>query len=319
MMSDKVETDKLQEAAEWFFRQDGAPLSATDEVLFQNWLIASEENRAAYAEISGTWHELAHVPDISSVPHLSPSIITKNYWFRAPMPVAAVFSCFFLLLGGAWYSDFATRISADGYTETGELQTLHLPDGSTAEMNSGTAIAIHYSSSERRLRLLKGEAVFTVSADAQRPFVVEANGGEATALGTVYAVRDDEKGATVTVVESHVAIAALPEGQNVRLGPDQRVSYQNGMMSAVQAVDAQSETAWRRHKLIFVDKPLGDVIDELNRYHKGMIRIVDNSISTRRISGVFETNDIVAVIDTLKKSFGFNDTRLGNLVILIHQ
>lgn len=314
MMLNRNETDKLQEAAEWFFRQDGAPLSAADEVRFQSWLIASEDNRAAYAEISGTWHELADVPAYAPSP-----IIAKTTWFRAPMPVAAVFSCFFLLLGGAWYSDFATRISADGYTETGEVQTLHLPDGSTAEMNSGTAIAIHYSSSERRLRLLKGEAVFTVSADAQRPFVVEANGGEATALGTVYAVRDDEKGATVTVVESHVAIAALPEGQNVRLGPDQRVSYQNGMMSAVQSVDAQSETAWRRHKLIFVDKPLGDVIDELNRYHKGMIRIVDSSISTRRVSGVFETNDIVAVIDTLKKSFGFNDTRLGNLVILIHQ
>lgn len=314
MMLNRNETDKLQEAAEWFFRQDGAPLSAADEVRFQSWLIASEDNCAAYAEISGTWHELADVPAYTPSP-----IIAKTTWFRAPMPVAAVFSCFFLLLGGAWYSDFATRISADGYTETGEVQTLHLPDGSTAEMNSGTAIAIHYSSSERRLRLLKGEAVFTVSADAQRPFVVEANGGEATALGTVYAVRDDEKGATVTVVESHVAIAALPEGQNVRLGPDQRVSYQNGTMSAVKSVDAQSETAWRRHKLIFVDKPLGDVIDELNRYHKGMIRIVDSSISTRRVSGVFETNDIVAVIDTLKKSFGFNDTRFGNLVILIHQ
>lgn len=314
MMLNRNETDKLQEAAEWFFRQDGAPLSAADEVRFQSWLIASEDNRAAYAEISGTWHELADVPAYASSP-----IIAKTTWFRTPMPVAAVFSCFFLLLGGAWYSDFATRISADGYTETGEVQTLHLPDGSIAEMNSGTAIAIHYSSSERRLRLLKGEAVFTVSVDAQRPFVVEANGGEATALGTVYAVRDDEKGATVTVVESHVAIAALPEGQSVRLGPDQRVSYQNGMMSAVQSVDAQSETAWRRNKLIFVDKPLGDVIDELNRYHKGMIRIVDSSISTRRVSGVFETNDIVAVIDTLKKSFGFNDTRLGNLVILIHQ
>lgn len=314
MMLNRNETDKLQEAAEWFFRQDGAPLSAADEVRFQSWLIASEDNRAAYAEISGTWHELADVPAYASSP-----IIAKTNWFRVPMLVAAVFSCFFLLLGGAWYSDFATRISADGYTETGEVQTLHLPDGSIAEMNSGTAIAIQYSSSERRLRLLKGEAVFTVSTDAQRPFVVEANGGEATALGTVYAVRDDEKGATVTVVESHVAIAAFPEGRNVRLGPDQRVSYQNGTMSAVQSVDAQSETAWRRHKLIFVDKPLGDVIDELNRYHKGVIRIVDSSISTRRVSGVFETNDIVAVIDTLKKSFGFNDTRLGNLVILIHQ
>ncbi|MFK4824902.1 FecR family protein [Paenochrobactrum sp. BZR 588] len=312
-MSGSAKTDKLNEAAEWFFRQDGVRLSVSDEISFQSWLAASDENRAAYAEISGTWDELAQIPQPAV---MTAPIARHNWWSKS---VSAAFASVFLLAAGAWYSDVATRISADGYTGTGELQTMHLPDGSIAEMNSGTAIALSYSPDERRIRLLKGEAVFTVSADPQRPFIVEANGGEAVALGTVYGVRDDDNGATVTVIESHVAISASANGQQVKLGQDQRISYMDGKLASIQSVDAASETAWRRNKLIFVDKPLGEVVDELNRYHKGMIRIIDGSIRSRRVSGVFETTDIIKVIDTLKKSFGLNDTRLGEMVILIHQ
>ncbi len=105
----------------------------------------------------------------------------------------------------------------------------------------------------------------------------------------------------------------------MQLNTDERVRYENGDVGAVEPIDANSETAWRRRKLIFVDRPLGEVVDELNRYHKGMIRIIDGSIRAKRISGVFETGNIVGVIDALEKSFGFRDTRLGDLVILIHR
>ncbi len=303
--------DPLEEAAMWFFRQDGGSLSPADEARFRLWLAAADENRAAYAEISGTWQELGEITKAAYPP--------KNVWRRVVMPVAASLTCICILSGGNWYFDLSTRISADSYTATGELKTLALPDGSTAEMNGDTAVALSYSVNERRIRLIKGEAVFTVSPDAQRPFIVEARGGEAKALGTVYGVRENADGVTVTVIESHVGIAAASGSPSVRLGADQRVHYRDGHLGTIEAVDAASETAWRRRKLIFVDKPLGEVVDELNRYHSGIIRIVDGSIRSRRISGVFETGDIANVVDALEKSFGFSDTRLGNLIILIHR
>lgn len=313
MISGSAKTDKLEEAAKWFFRQDGNTLSLSEQISFQSWLAESEENRVAYAEISGTWYELSQIPHPDIMFVSKPS---QNWW---PKSMAAVLACVFLLVAGAWYTDIAIRISADGYTAIGELQTMQLPDGSIAEMNSGSAIALNYTSNERRIRLLKGEAVFTVSTDPHRPFIVEAKGGEAVALGTVYGVRDDNNGATVTVIESHVAISASAHGQPIELGQDQRISYRDGKLTSIQSVDAETETAWRRHKLIFVDKPLGEVVDELNRYHKGMIRIIDGSIRSRRVSGVFETTDIIKVIDALKNSFSLNDTRLGEMIILIHQ
>ncbi|MBY3075192.1 FecR family protein [Rhizobium laguerreae] len=312
-MTDFNDKEMLEQAAEWFFRRDGGRLSVEDEVAFRSWLAASDRHRAAYSEIAGTWQDLGAIQPTPAV--LTPPPPARDFL----RPIAAAFTFLCLLGLGTYVLDVPSRLFADGYTAVGEFQVLALPDGSTAEMNSGTAITIAYSSGERRIHLMKGEAVFTVTSDQHRPFIVESEGGEATALGTVYGVRNDDRGGVVTVVESHVAVSGKPAGASVELGPDERVRYEDGHLGAIEKVDAASETAWRRRKLIFVDQPLGEVVNELNRYHKGVIRIVDESISARRVSGVFETNDIVKVIDALEKSFGFNDTRLGSLVILIHR
>jgi transmembrane sensor len=318
-MKDPDSRDSLEEAAEWFFRQDGGSLSPAEEARFRAWLAASEDHRAAYAEISGTWHEMGSVP-VPARPLRAPARRSRTGFSTSVFrPIAAALAVCLFLTGGAWYLDVPTRVLADNYAAVGELETVTLPDGSVAELNSGSAIALAYSAGERRIRLLKGEAMFTVSADAGRPFIVEALGGEAKALGTVYGVREDGSSVTVTVVESHVAVSVGAGGASVRLNPDERIRYEGGHLGAVEPVDTESETAWRRRKLIFVDRPLGEVVDELNRYHRGMIRIIDGSIRARRISGVFETGDIVGVIDALEKSFGFRDTRLGGFVILIHR
>jgi FecR protein len=74
-----------------------------------------------------------------------------------------------------------------------------LADGSHVELNSQSAIAIHYDAGQRRVRLLEGEAWFEVSPDPVRPFVVEASGGTVTALGTAFNVDAEKERAHVTV------------------------------------------------------------------------------------------------------------------------
>lgn len=59
-------------------------------------------------------------------------------------------------------------------------------------LNTDSAIAVHYGASRREIELLAGEAGFTVAKAADgdgRAFVVQAAGGEVTALGTRFVVR----------------------------------------------------------------------------------------------------------------------------------
>lgn len=296
----------LEEAVDWFVRRDAGPFSEAEERSFEAWLAADPAHGAAYREIERIWS------DAERLPVTAPPRPQSRFRQGAAMAVAA--SLLLLVLVGL---DVPTRLQADARSGVGETKTVTLPDGSTAMLNTASAIAVDYTADERRVRLLSGEAAFTVARDAGRPFRVEASGGLSTALGTVFLVRALDDGATVTVLESRVAVA-LAGGKAV-LAPNQRVSYAADRgLGPVESVDARAAMAWRRGKLIFADRRLGEVIEELNRYHLGEIRILDPALAERKVSGVFETRDPVAAVDALESSLGLRSTRLSDLLILLH-
>ena len=62
-----------------------------------------------------------------------------------------------------------------------------------------------------------------------------------------------------------------------------------------------------------------EAIDELNRYYFGAILVLDGSLRSRKVNGVFETRDPVAVVDALEESLRLRSTRLSDLLILLHR
>lgn len=315
-MSAERQRDALDEAAEWFFRQGDCPLAPDDQRRFDAWLAASPQHRAAFDEVSRTWNELANVARPPSSRSLG-AVATRRPLSRIATSAGTMAA---LLLVAAWSFDLPTRLQADAYTVTGETRSLTLADGSSVELNSSSAIAVDYSDAARSVRLLKGEAVFTVTPDKLRPFTVLSRGGAATALGTVYDVRHGEDGSTVTVLESQVRVSPTDNAfSSVTLSAGEQVRYGAEGIGIVEHVDVASEAAWRRGKLIFIERPLGSVVEELNRYHRGIIRIVGDDLHDRRINGVFELADIATAVDTLETSLGIRSTRLGNYIIVLHQ
>ncbi|MGU3495732.1 FecR family protein [Xanthobacteraceae bacterium A53D] len=324
-MSDVEKLTALDAAADWYVRRDAGPLDPTEEAQFQAWL-SEPENRAAFEEIAGTWADLGLIPRPSTLPmaanddarapaihapaRRAPSL--RRWAYGAIAATAAV-----LVVGSAL--DLPMMLEADAMTATGEIRTLALADGSSVELNTASALAIDYSASERRIRLLRGEAVFTVAKDAARPFVVEAASGNAVARGTVFAVSKDGEQATVTVLESRVGVSYPEAARPVELSAGEAVGYSPRGVGTVRVVDADTETAWRRGKLVFVDRPLGEVIAELNRYYAGRIQIVDGSISSEPVSGVFDIRDPVRVLDAVEETLGLQSTRLTSYLVLLHR
>ena len=80
------------------------------------------------------------------------------------------------------------------------------------------------------------------------------------------------------------------------LSPGEQVAFGSDIgMGQIQKVD-DAETdgvaaSWFRRPA------LGSVIGEINRYLGGAIQIVDPAIADRSVSGVFETNDPVTIVD----------------------
>lgn len=321
----------METAVEWFVRRDGDSLSSEEQAAFDAWLAAEPEHRTAYSEVERLWSELNALPSGRALPARRPASAaapavsvhhpSPRPRFRRRFAAAALAVGFCLLL--AIGADLPTRLLADARTGVGETKLVTLPDGSTVLLNTASAIAIDYAPGQRRVRLLKGEAAFTVARNSDSPFTVETDDGASTALGTVFLVRQHETATTVTVIESRVAVAlegrSGPAAEAV-LSANQRITYAAGRgLGPVETIDPREATAWQRGKLIFVDLGLGDVIDQLNRYHVGQILITDDALSSVRVNGVFDMGDAVAVVDTLEESLALDSTRMTNLLILLHR
>lgn len=181
-----------------------------------------------------------------------------------------------------------------------------------------SAVTIEIRSTDRRIRLLKGEALFTVAPDRSRPFTVQAAIGETMALGTQFSVRRTGADTEVTVTEHSVMLVSgegkgasliLREGQSIRYGADSRID-------APRSINTEAATAWTDGVLVFKDAPLCQVVAEIGRYHPGYMTIVGDA-SSLHVCGVFRIDDPVAAISRLQKSLGLRSVQLSRSLIVI--
>ena len=319
-----IPKDVSDAASRWVTARDAGTLTDSDEREMAAWLAADPLHARAFAQVEALWGTMSggqiKAALRSRYAGTLPVRATFRHrpWLSRQWAGPALAASLAVIVVGS-VNDWPTRLRADAMTETGERRDVPLDDGSVVQLNTGSAITIDYRGDRRVIRLLKGEAAFTVAPDRARPFTVEAGGGSTTALGTRFIVRRDGEDTDVTVTEHRVRVAwpsppdsqfDLDEGQTTRYGP-------GGILRA-RSVDAKAVSSWTRGILVFVDRPLGDVVAELNRYHPGFIRVIGAGLATRRVSGGFSTNDPLGAIDSLQGTLGIGSTRITDRLIFLH-
>lgn len=315
----------IDEAAHWIAAAEGDALSAEERAARDAWLAADPRHARAFAEMQDIWAHMAGVPETpslrASLP-TSPGHRTRRSAPRAVAPrrhrwvgpaMAASMALLLIVVAG----DLPTRLQADEMTATGERRIVKLPDGSIIHLDTDSAVAFDFAGDRRVVRLLGGEAAFIVAPDRNRPFTVKANGGSATALGTRFLVRNEDGGASVTVTEHSVRVAyPAPQGPSAVVAEGRTLAYgRNGLGQAAPANTADA-MAWTEGVLVFKDAPLGQIVAEIGRYHRGYVRVLGEA-QDLRVSGVFRIDDPMAAIDQLQRSLGLRSTRLTDRLIFI--
>lgn len=301
--------DPEEEALFWIARMTSGHASDTDRRRFEIWR-AVPENAAFYAELEHVWAgigEALQTPD--NVVELRPRVRRFEGWGRR---VAAVAACVTLMgLAGyqyetVWQYDQVTQGAARGHAE--------LADGSRIELNTGSALKIDYSGKDRRVTLARGEAFFDVKHDETRPFVIKAGDGEVRVLGTAFSVKREGDGARVTVIRGKVRVSA---GDTfVDVVPNQQVAFDGGAPGAIAQVDATSELAWSTGHLILRNRPLGEVLAQVDRYYSGSIVLENEKAAKRRVNAVVDLDHIDDWLASVSKSQGVKATRSFGTVYL---
>jgi transmembrane sensor len=300
-----------REAAMWFARllDDDTPQS--DYALFRTWLEADERNGQAYARLEKLWaaagSEIVPSHKSQSNKNRSDRGVSRRGLLKATSAA--------ILLTGAGVTTWTLIGRADYSTGTGELKTVMLEDGSRVELSAASAISVDITASVRRIILHHGEAFFSVTEDSARPFIVQAGDVRATALGTAYSVGITSERTSVAVTEHTVRVDA--GGRHIDLGEGDAIDVENGRLGATDTGEAGNRLAWRSRQLVFLARPLSEVITEVNRWRRGNLILRDPQLARRRITIVIDLKDIEGIDLTLEQGLPITLTSYTPLITLV--
>lgn len=313
------------EAITWFARLHCGDATEDTRREFEAWRACNPLHALEYDGVRAIWGDLDGLKaeadqerggekTVSGNPVYPPVRTRRSGVVRWAASLAAMLLVF--LAGSFWLPDIMGQLTSDYYTQPGERKTLTLADGSTVYLDTDSAVSVDFSPQKRRLVLDWGCALFEVAKDKERPFEVVAGGGTVRALGTAFEVRKKQDQVIVTVLESEVQVAR--DLSKVNLVPGQQVRYGSDTgLSGVESVDRGQIAVWRRGKLSFSDQQLGEVIEEVNRYRKGMILILDEQLRTSRVSGIFDISDPDAVVRALQTTLPIRIQQVTSYLTLL--
>lgn len=300
--------DSARDAAiDWWLRQNNGPLSKKEQAVFAAWLVSDEANKAAFEKISRISGYIAD--------QRSEAKSRRRARRSRAKPAAALAGAIALFV---FFDDLSVFLRSDYSTGTGQTELVTLEDGSHVQLGAKSAIAVRYSLGQRRVSLLQGEAWFEAAPDPARPFVVEAAGGTITALGTAFDVAVEKAWAHVLVAQHQVSIVS--GGQSVIVAEGQQSAYsESAPAQPPEPVNVEHAAAWRRGRLIFRNRPLGEVVEALGRYHHGYVYFVNSALRARPVTGVFRADDPLAALEEIETSLGVRATYLSNYLIFLHE
>lgn len=345
--------DIEEEAAAWIARLDGKPPREWPPE-FRTWLAADLKHQAAFTRLTVAWrrfdplrklrpldratvdedllaprapvhdglstqvspHGIAHSAAVEPlhVRHREP-VPAKRAGWRMLRPVLAIAALALIVVSVSWLvlGDLHSRVYE---TNVGGHERVPLEDGSVIELNTNTRIRVKFSDTRREIILQRGEALFTVAHQADRPFEVAVAGVTVQAVGTEFSVRrHDDRLVETLVNEGHVVmfqtnrVLGLPFGRHAMepiLGPGDRALVDGPRVSVMNTgvADVRRRFMWVTGRVEFRGETVSELVQELNRYSLHRIVILDPELGTRSAAGAFDVTQPESFVPALSSVYG---------------
>lgn len=346
-MKSTEELNALEDqAAEWVVRRD-AGLTAEQQAEFEHWLAADPRHFAAFAEMDAALGALNRPRELGRGQEVARELIIwdvqkrqghhRTRW-KAAYSILAAAAAIAVAAVLVWnYTREATSPSVATMTLRPELRKL--PDGSVVELNANAEIFVDFTSVRRGVRLVRGEALFTVTKDSTRPFVVTGGNVEVRAVGTAFVVRLDPANVNVLVTEGRVLVGqaapmesasgtpALPPPPPVMVAAGDRIAVPaDGSMiikpkvEPVTSLELNTALAWREMRFEFTNTSLAEAVELFNRKSKVKLSLADPALADLRVSGIYWADNADGFASLIELSLDIEAVREAeNRIVLLRR
>ncbi|MFT6489428.1 MAG: transmembrane sensor [Parvibaculaceae bacterium] len=325
MQNDLDKRPEPTTASEWRIALKENPSDARLQRRFEQWRAADVENRQAWEEVSHLTQLMKRLePEFEptrQTPRQKRSAIrvlkTAEVARRRPFLGSAIAACLAFmvgvsLLGGTW---------ADYETGTKELQVVTLADGSEVTLAPNSAINVAYEKGQRLVELVKGKALFDVTANKQRPFIVQAKQMDVTVLGTSFEVKNAHGSGPASVAVRHGKVrvaqkqSAQPETHILGAGEWTAFAENSDAVSGIRNVSRIG--SWQNNLLLAQGNALEEVVAELDDYFTGVILVAGEQLGRQPVTGVYQLDDPEAALLAISVSHGAKIYRLSPWILIV--
>lgn len=306
--SDDGLLDPLTETAlEWLVHLHSGDETEQDWQDYESWKTANAAQVAASQAAEALWENIG--------PAVKRPVIRKA--ITQLLIVLLLFGGLFNVGVQQHFIDSPASLLADHRTSTESSERITLADGSYLQLDASTQVDINFTRSVRRVIVYNGQIHVDVASDKNRPFEVVAADVTVRALGTGFNVKRYGEQVAVVVTEHSVQITQANNAASITLKESQTLQYNDttGFTSPAPA-DLSTLMAWRRGRLIFDNKPLGDVVQDMQRYSDSTIVFLSDDLKQQRVTGVFDIDDINGMLAAVENTLPVTVRRLPWLIVL---
>lgn len=305
-----------REALAWILRLKSGEATVADAEALARWRAEHPDRDAAFREAARIWQLLgpavaAAVRASDLQPARRPLLARRAVLCGALAASVAAAAVMVRPPLDLWPS--LSELAADFRTAKGERRRIVLAGEVVIDLNTQTSLSRR--GSDRQLDLLAGEALVTCRRSPAGQLELAAAGGSVVAEDADFAVRCDNGAVTVSCLSGTVEVQH--RAGSVKLAAGLQTDYSARSISQPIVSDAEVATGWMSGRLVFKDRPLGQVIDEVNRYRSGRIVVIDSTVARRTVNATFHLDRLDDVIAQIRDAFGVSVTTLPGGLVLI--
>ncbi|NVO04139.1 MAG: FecR domain-containing protein [Bacteroidetes bacterium] len=285
------------------------------------WLKSNEDNQKLFSEYQKTWEAIEKSKIDSSIDIDSEwDSLSKKLDFseekevkviplkaknKIPYLFLKIAAGITLIIGitFAIYHSFS-RPSKQFFVADQLAVERKLPDGTVVSLNAGSTLEYpeEFEDNYRPVQL-KGEAYFDVAHDPEKPFIISVEDLRIEVLGTKFYVNADTNGNVEVILNSGKVAVYYKDKDSKKIimnpGDKVEVSKKDKIFEKVQN-EKENYISWKTKKLVFVDDPMFEVVDVLNKYYHSRIYIANEKIAKCRLTATFENQSLESVLNVLK-------------------